>query len=253
MLFRYFNFIATNNDGADTTTTTPQTYTQEQVQEMLRKETETLKKQNSATIAQLEGLKKAAGLTQKERDELQTQINNLQSLNLSKEEQARQEADRLRRTYEEEKNSISTERDTWKGKYENFRMRAEITKAAADLNAFNANQITELLLPKAKVVTQKEMVNGEEVLSEITIVSVQAYDKAGKPVTLDLPAKDAIAKMKELPDDYGNLFRSDAKGGTGLMNGERRTPQGELRPGMSHDEYMAMRAERQKQYGAKIR
>ncbi len=254
LAFRYFNWVATNNDGADTSTANqPQTYTQEQVQELLRKETETLKKQNSATIAQLEGLKKAAGLTQKERDELQAQINNLQSLNLSKEEQARQEADRLKRTYEEEKNGLSTERDAWKNRYEDFRMKAEIGQAASELNAFSSKQITDLLLPKAKLVSHKELVNGEEKLSEMTIVTITAYDKAGKPVNLDLPVKDAITKMKELPEEYGNLFRSEAKGGTGLLNGERRATQGTIRPGMTHEEYVAMRAERQKQFGSKIR
>ncbi len=40
-------------------------------------------------------------------------------------------------------------------------------------------------------------------------------DAEGKPITLDLTAKEAVKRMKELPERFGNLFKSNLSGGLG--------------------------------------
>lgn len=253
--FTHFTMIPTNNgDGNDTTgqNTPAGTYTQAQLDQAIAQEAAKAKKERDGIVSQLETLKKSQTLTAKEKQELQTKIDELQSLNLSKEQIAQQEAEKLRKTHTDELNNLSGERDRWKGEYETYRMRSEILAAASSSNAYNADQLVELLLPKTKLIELKENVGGQEVTKYQSIVKFSDKDKDGKPVVLDLSIGDAIKRMRELPETFGNLFKSDAKGGTGLLNnGGSPANKVGIRPGMSQEEYMKIRG--QLGFGAKIR
>lgn len=254
--FTHFKMVPTNNgegSGNDTTTPNPPaTYTKEQVDQLIAQETQKIKKQNDQTIAQLQTLQKSQSLTAKEKAELEDQINQLRAQTTSKEELARQEIERRQKQYDEERTGLTSERDHWRGQYEGYRLQTEILTAAAGANAYNPEQLVQLLLPKTKLVEQKEVVGGVEQTTYVPFVKFSDRDKDGKPVVLELSIGDAIKRMRELPETYGNLFKSDAKGGTGLLNtGGSPAGKSAIRPGMSQEEYMKIRG--QLGFGAKIR
>lgn len=245
--FTHFNLIATNND---TPPVTPPV--NEEVEKALTVEREKFKKERETIVAQLEQLKKSKGLTDKEKEELQEKVTTLQSMNLSKEEIARQEAERLKKSFEDDRAALSSERDGWKNRYEEFHKKTEILSAATNANAFRPDQLVELLLPKTKLVELKENVGGEEVVRYQTVVKFPDRDKDGKPVLLDLSVEAALKRMRELPDVHGNLFKTDAKGGTGLLNAQQgSTGKTGFRTDMSAEEYAKYRKEQG--FGSKVR
>jgi hypothetical protein len=249
--FTHFRFVPTNND---TPPVTPpgNPPVNEEVEKALTAEREKFKKERETIVSQLEQLKKIKGLTEKEKEELQEKVNTLQSMNLSKEEIARQESERIKKTYEEERDTLVQDRDGWKDKFENFKKKTEILSASSKANAFNSDQLVELLLPKTKLIELKENVNGEEVTNYQTIVKFADRDKDGKPVVLELTVENALQRMRENPGQYGNLFKSDVKGGTGLLNsqgsGGGKTG---FRTDMSAEEYAKYRKEQG--FGSKVR
>lgn len=246
--FTHFNLVATNND----TTTTTNPPVNEEVEKALAAEREKFKKERDQIVGQLEQLKKSKGLTDKEKEELQEKVNTLQSMNLSKEEIARQESERLKKSFEDDRATLSSERDGWKNRYEDFHKRTEILSAAGKANAFSPDQLVELLMPKTKLIELKENVNGEEVTTFQAIVKFPDRDKDGKPVLLDLSIDAALKRMRELPADYGNLFKADAKGGTGLLNAQQgSTGKSGFRADMSAEEYAKYRKEQG--FGSKVR
>ncbi len=253
--FTHFTSIPTNNDTTTTNQNPPanETFTKEQVNELLLKETDKVKKERDATVAQLEQLKKSQGLTAKEKEALTKQIDDLKSLNLSKEEQAKIEAARLEKTFGEEKENILSERNHWKNQYEAYRIDNEIYKAADKAKAFSADQLVDFLKPKTKLIERKEVVNGKEEIVYTTLVKFADRDKDGKPVMLDLSVEDAIKRMRELPTVYGNLFKSETKGGTGLLNSEQVGDTGGsgFSPNMGMEKYLELR--KAKGFGSQVR
>lgn len=258
--FTHFTMIATNNGGTGDATppvgdpaNPPKTYTKDEVDNMLKTETTTIKRERDNLIQQYETLKKTAGLSQNQIKDLQGKIDELKTSHLSTEQKAALELDRQKKEYGEEKDSLTKDRDHWRGEYDVYRKQTELHSAAAGANAFNPQQLVNLLATKTKLVESKEVVEGQETTVYKTIVQFDDKDKDGKPVVVELSPSDAIKRMKELPEQFGNLFKTDAKGGTGLMNNNPGTPGNKngFREGMSFSEYKEFR--KTANFGSKIK
>lgn len=192
-------------------------FTPEQQDFMNRKiaeEKRQAQQQNQRTIDELKKLQLAAGTTEQQKNELQNRINELNRQFLSKEELAKQEADRAAKEFQQQLNQHKTEAEKWQKMFYESTITRSLMDGAAEFEAFNANQIVDLLKNKTKLVHEKD-VDGNETGNMIPRIQLQESDSDGKPMLLDLTVKEALQKMRNTPDRYGNLFKSTLAGGLG--------------------------------------
>lgn len=192
---------------------------QSRVNELLaeekRKTQQNAQQQNQKTIQQLEQLQQNQNLTQQERDRLAAQIEELRTQFQTKEQQAQTEYTKLQTKYNSETKGLTTERDTWKSRFETAIKKTEIRDASREHKAISEEQIEALVMPMTRMV--EEMEDGKPTGNMVVRATFMGQDKDKKPVKLELSISDAIKAMRETPEKYGNLFQSDSKGGTGQI------------------------------------
>ena len=168
-------------------------------------EFEALKKQAQEAArkhaSDLEALKTKHQLSNKEREELDKQVQSLKQEYMTKEELAKEAESKLRKQADDERTNLVKEVETWKGKYHDSTINRALLDAAVANDAYNPNQVIALLR------TQTNLVDVEGKLEPR--VSLTVKDK-----TLALSPTEAVAKMKE-DDAFLNLFKVKGKGGHG--------------------------------------
>ena len=193
----------------------PRTFTQEEVNKFLADDRRKHKTQNEKLIGQLEELKTSQGLSVAEKSSLEQRIEELQSANMTKEELAKKEKDKLTKGYRKDLESLTSERDNWKVRYTNSTIQRAIIDSAVSNEAFSPNQLVAILQSNTRLVEDLGD-DGKPNGNFITKVKFNDIDKDGNPIVLDISVNDAVKRMKEIPEQYGNLFKSGASGGLGL-------------------------------------
>ncbi len=190
------------------------TFTQDEVNRFVSQQHKALLDKNQELVGQLEALQQNKSLTEEERTNLQTQIDQLKSTYETKEQQAKIQYDKDKKKWETTEKTLSTERDAWKTRFEQTGIDNEIaTEFAAD--AINIAQIRAILKPVAKYTEVLD--EGKPTGRYQTTVDFEGRDTKGNPVPLKgISLKDAKKAMLEQPDLYGNLFKNTANGGTGV-------------------------------------
>ena len=158
-------------------------------------------------------MKKQKNLTDKQKGDLQAQIDDLQKQYMTTEEQARQDADRKQKEYSGKLETATTERDEWKAKHEQLAISTEIAHAAFEHEAVELEQVEAILRPKTKLVEKLDD-EGQPTGQFEPKVTFNDIGKDEKPIVLELTVNEAVKRMRELPK-HGNLFRSPKKGGLG--------------------------------------
>lgn len=228
MNMRHYNLIRTlvaiaYGDGDGNTDPNkdkkPETFTKEQVDQLVAdkiKETEkALKTKLTNTVNELQALQQKQSLTAEDRAELETRLNTLQSELMTKEELAKQQAEKLKKEKEEEVKKTSSERDHWKNRYVDTSIQRSLTDAAAKHDAYNPSQIVSILRGNTKLVE----VIGEDgkPTGEFVAKATVRVISDGKPKDLEMDVDQAVKTLKE-QDDYANLFKGKGTGGTGGGN-----------------------------------
>lgn len=171
-----------------------------------------LTQQNQDLVKQLEELKEQTNLTAQQKEELESRINTLQEQYMTKEEIAKKEAAKQAKLFDEQQKKTQQELDSWRTRYSEATIKRSIMDAAVEGKAWNPEQIVAILSTNSylgQVVGDDGKPTGELT----PIVKFQDISSDGKPVTLELNPQQVIKRMKELPDKYGNLFKTDAAGG----------------------------------------
>ena len=170
-------------------------------------------------ISELEQLKRSASLTTDEKAGLEKKITELQDSMLTKDELAKKEKDKLLTDHKKQVDGLTGEKELWKGRFTDSTISRGITDAAVVGEAFSPAQVVALLKPHARLV---EVADAEgKTTGDFAIkIKFTGADKDGKPVQLDLTPDEAIKQMKEMPDHYGNLFKSTMSGGLGGTGGK---------------------------------
>lgn len=176
---------------------------------------ETAKREKLA--GELEQLRSNNKLTQEERDSLTAQIDALRNESLTKEQKLTRDHESLSKKYKTDTETLSGERDSWKNNYASLLINNELTTAAVSNNAFSPDQIISQLSRDAKVVPVLDE-EGKETGKFQVLVKFQDVDvKTKKPVTLELSPADVVKRMVELPERFGNLFKSGVQPGLGTQ------------------------------------
>lgn len=215
------------------------TFTQDELNTILKRERKKAEDRTKTTIKELEELKKSKTMTEQDRAKLQTRIEGLQDELLTKEQLSAKEKERLQKQYTKELDTVMQERSTWQQRYTQSEISRSISDAASQQGAFAARDIQALLQPNTQL--QEELNDNNEPTGRfIPKVKFADTDKDGKPVTLDLTVAEAVKRMKETPEQYGHLFESTAKSGLGSSGGAGRGTAKDVKT-MSPTEYREYR------------
>lgn len=168
---------------------------------------------NQELVTQLEELKNQKNMTQEQRDQLEQQIDQLKSTFTTETQQKEAALANLQKKYDSDTKKKDAEVAAWRQRYEEKSFAVDVAVAAEEHKAFKTEQIQAILSPY-KVF--EEGVDGEGKPNGVYTPMVKdfpALDSEGKPIFLKLTIKDAVKKMTEMPDQYGNLFRGEGHSG----------------------------------------
>jgi hypothetical protein len=205
--------------------------TQAEVDVIIDKRFKKEKEANERLTSELAKMRDKEGTTQQEREAFQTRINELEALTLSKEDLAKKEQERIANAAKKVEESLSSERDLYKNMYTESQIETTLANAASDpeVKALSPKQVVMLLKSQTRLV-QKDV--GGKAKFEV-LVDWTETDKEGNSTQVQIPAKEALKRMKEQPAVWGNLFESDAKGGLGGNNVQQQG--GSLNPASYSD------------------
>jgi hypothetical protein len=191
-------------------------FSQEDVNKMLAAERRKHQQTAEKAIEEAQALRTKAQLTAQERGELDERLEILKGELLTKEQQAKRQAQKLRDKHKEEVSQLASSVETWKSRFTTSTIERSLTDAAAGEQAYSPKQIVAILGPQTRLV---EVLDDEGAPSGNLAPKVRFTDKDkdGKPLVLDLSPSDAVKRMKEM-DDYLNLFRGEGKSGAGLRS-----------------------------------
>ena len=186
---------------------------QDELNTMMASNRKKLTQQNTELVTQLEQIKQNANLTADERDELQTRITQLEEQYMSKEELTKRETTKKEREFQKSLEGVTKDRDSWKGRYSTATVERSLQDAAVAAEAVQSAQIVDILRGRTQI--SEAIVDGKPTGEYIPVVKFNDTNEEGQSVVLDLTPAEAVKRMKELPNMYGNLFKGTAAGGLG--------------------------------------
>jgi len=208
------------NSSTNETSNAKTTFTQDEVNAIMAKESRRTKEAQKALLSQLEEVKKTAKMGSDERAELEKKIEDLSRQTMTAEERARQKETKLQKQYEEERLAIEKDREDWKNRHTELLVSNQLLKAAVSNKAIEPSQILKMFRNDIRVV-QKIDDEGKPTDGFEVRMNLMDTDKNDKPIELDLTVDEAVKRMTELPQ-YGNLFEGGKSGGLGGDNTANR-------------------------------
>ncbi len=195
-------------------------FTQRQLNDIIAKEKGKHQKATETQVKELEKIKASKGLTEQEKKALETRIEDLNNSMLTKEQLAAKEREKLQGEHKQKLDTVATERDFYRGLYQKSTITRSISDEATVAEAFNPRQVVALLEGKTRLVEALDG-DGHPIPGEFVVrVKMEDVDKEGKPTTLDMTVAEALKRMKDRVDEYGNLFKSGVAGGLGGTSGK---------------------------------
>ena len=164
-------------------------------------------------IKQLEEMQKAKGLTEQEKDQLATQLDELKKSMMTKEELQAREADRMKNEHKVALESATNEAKTWQSRFSSTLIENEILSVGSREKVLNNTVLASILGPRTNLEEVKDA-EGKSTGKFVPKVTMDTVDKEGKPVTLVLTVEQAVKNMKE-DKQYHFMFESTAAGGLG--------------------------------------
>jgi hypothetical protein len=185
------------------------TFTQDEVNSIVAKEVGDFKTKVKTLQDTVESTLNNAKLAKGEKEALENKLKeSMTTVELAEREKQRitsETAKQLEITTEAAKN--------WQNRFMTSTIRRDLYDAAISNDAFSPEQIATLLSGAA---TLEEILEGDKPTGNfVTKVALDDKDTKGNPIKLVLTASEAVKKMKEMPDRFGNLFKGALKTGTG--------------------------------------
>lgn len=232
----------------------PKVFTQDDVNKFLaddrRKHTQKYEQLESAYRDALEN----QNLSSEQRGQLEAKLDELQKTFRSKEQQLEHDKRLLEERYSKDVKEQAEKAVLWENKFRQTLIDRTLQDAAVTNDAFNPTQILALLRPMTKIV-EKTDDQGKSTGELVPIVDLTDIDtKTGESIITRRTPEDAVKRMRELPDLFGNLFKSNVVSGVGAGRaaGGSNTGDGRVDPRkISMDQYMKLRKENPAALGLK--
>jgi hypothetical protein len=154
-------------------------------------------------------------LQKEQRAKIEAELQDLQKTFRTKEQQAeyerKQERERFKNQLEEYKGAAQQ----WENLYKSSVVDRSLQDAAVAAEAFNPTQIVGLLRPMTKM-QEKTDEQGNPTGQYTPLIDFPDIDeKSGEQVITLRTPEEAVQRMKELPELFGNLFRANVVSGVG--------------------------------------
>ena len=184
------------------------TFTQEQLNTFLADERRKAESKQKELLSKVESLE----LTAKQKEALESQLEELRTQGLSEQEKIKQTLSKKEKEFEKQVKQLAEERDAHAQRYANLRINHELTRAASENKAKHSWQIVEFLAPRTRLAP---VLNEGKPTGEFEPRVKIEVSKEGKLVPLDLTPADALKAMKEDTERFGNFFESGLVPGVG--------------------------------------
>ena len=202
-------------------------FTQEQVNEIVAKDRRNLEATLKKTEKQYQELLASQNLTEQERKALQANLEVVQGQLRSKEEQLLLEKKQVEEVYAGKLQEMEKRAVHFETLYRDSSIERALTDAAVKHEAFSPSQIVSLLRPQTKMLEETDPKTGRLTGKYKPMVEMQALNvTTGEMETKAYTPEDAVKKMKDTPEQWGNQFRSGVVSGIGAG-----TATGGLTPG----------------------
>ena len=204
-------------------------FTQDDVNKMLAEDRRKHQTQLKTMETKLQEVLTSKNLNENERKALQENLAAVQGQLRSKEAQAALEKEELKQNYETRLAETDQKAKTWESLYRETTLDRSLQDAAVKHDAFSPSQIVTLLRPMTKLIEEMDPATNKSTGRYKPMVEMPDVDpKTGQPVTMVHTPEDAVKRMKELPDQFGNLFKAGVVSGIGAGSAT-----GGLLPGQS--------------------
>jgi hypothetical protein len=198
-------------------------FTQDQVNEYLKKDKVKHQLAHQKTLDELEALQKKAGLTGTEKADLEKQIEETRKLLETKEATTEEQMAKLTKGHAKEVGTLTERKDLWKKRYTTSTVTNSLTQAAVKHKAGNPAQVIAILQPLTTLTEELDK-KGKPTGDLVPMTTWKDKDEKGAPVTLTLAPSDVVKRMSEM-DEHMNLFDAEGTGGQGKF---RRQAAGDL-------------------------
>lgn len=194
----------------------PKTFTQDDVNSIVKKEREAYQAKQRETLKQLEDLRGEKNTSDEQAKKLDTQIATMRTELMSEKEKAEAEKNRIAEEHKRALDAASGDRDAWQTRYESSQVLGDLLAAASKHKAYNSQQVVAVLQQGASLVEVKD---AEGKPTGEFKVEVKAKVKEGEAfVEKVVTADEAVAGLKA-QKEFANLFLAERQGGTGYRPG----------------------------------
>jgi hypothetical protein len=204
---------------------TPKVFTQEEVNKMMaadkRKHQDVLVKTEQSYKELLASNK---SLTEKERATLEENLATVQGQLRTKEETAKMEKKQLEEQLTGKIKEHETRAHEWENRYKTETVTRSLQDAAVSADAFQSSQIVALLTPMTRLVEMIDEKTNKSTGKFRPVVDFPDVDADGNPTITVRTPDEAVKRMKDLPETYGNLFKSNVVSGIGANSATGVTP-----------------------------
>lgn len=154
-------------------------------------------------------------LTSDQRKALEQKLEDVQKTFRSKEQQLEHEKKQIEERYAKDTKDLQERSVMWESRYRQSLLDRELQDAASVNDAFNASQIVALLKPMTQIVEEQDE-QGKSTGKFSVVIDLQDVDtKTGEQIITRRTPTDAVKRMRELPQLFGNLFRANVVSGVG--------------------------------------
>jgi hypothetical protein len=191
-------------------------FTQDDLNRVLAEDRRKHQVQIKEQAEKLEGVLKSSQLTEQDRKVLQENLVALQGQLRSSEAAAAKEKQELEQAFQVKLVESEKKTQIWEGLYRESTVQRSLQDAAVKNDAWQPSQIVTLLKPLTKLVEGVDPVtNRPNGNYEVKVVMFDVNPKTGQQEEMTRTPEEAVARMKEIPETYGNLFKSGVVSGIG--------------------------------------
>ena len=191
-------------------------FTQDELNKILAED----KRKHQAALAKVEAklqeTLKSATLSEQDRKTLEENLQAVQGQLRTKEQQAALERKQLEEQYQARVADIEKRAIFFETLYRDSTIERALQDAAVKNDAFSSSQIITQVRPWTKMLEVMDEKTGKGTGKYKPVVDMPDVDATtGEQVVMTRTPEEAVKRMKELPEMYGNLFRSGVVSGIG--------------------------------------
>jgi hypothetical protein len=202
-------------------------FTQEDLNRFLAEDRRKHQIQLQKMESQLNELAKSKSLTEQERQTLKENLDAIAGQLRTKEQQLTLEKRQLEEQYQAKVEESAKKAQVWEALFRDSTIERSLQDAAVKHEAFNPAQVVTQLRPWTRVIEVMDEKSGKPTGKYKPVVDMPDVDATtNEQVIMNRSPEEAVKRMKEMPEQWGNLFRSNVVSGIGSSSAT-----GSLMPG----------------------